>query len=440
MNYKESNYVSHVKYEDKCLLHNGITGFLIPLNLEEYKRYRLMVDDVGMLREHYPSVFLQFIKWGFIVDESINELDIVRKLNRDAIYSDKGYWLTVIPTLGCNLHCWYCSGKESRTTMKQRMSPAMLANVQKFILNLNEKEKLTSLNLDWFGGEPLLYFNEIIYPISLYGREIMNKSGLGFSNHVTTNGTLINKDYIHRFNCIGLNSFQITLDGNKEIHDTIKNIKGEPTYDLVINNINLLCEGVKDVNVIVRINYSKDTLTYLNKFVDEISVDNRNKIVVDFQKVWQIDSSDIEKDKLWDLIKYFISNGFRVVSGLRNSNHRACYSDKFYHSVINFDGTVFKCTSRNYNPDICIGSISDAGEMILNDVHNAYYLKPSYENEKCLNCKRLPSCYGLCIQNNFEQNKLSNNKDRTENYCPYDDYVLSFEESIIIEALNRKLV
>ena len=83
-------------------------------------------------------------------------------------------------------------------------------------------EKIKSLHLDWFGGEPFLYFNEIISPISLYAQQLCIKAGIPFSIHSTTNGFFLSNEVIDKCSSLDFKHFQITLDGNKKFHDKVK--------------------------------------------------------------------------------------------------------------------------------------------------------------------------------------------------------------------------
>ncbi len=56
-----------------------------------------------------------------------------------------------------------------------------------------------------------------------------------------------------KFEEVGLNSFQITLDGNKKQHDKIRfTSKKEGSFDQIIKNINLLAQ-MKKVDIAVKV-------------------------------------------------------------------------------------------------------------------------------------------------------------------------------------------
>lgn len=84
------------------------------------------------------------------------------------------------------------------------MSASDVDTVISFCKNLIAQGGLKSFVLDWFGGEPLLYFDNIVFPISLAIKAYCKENGVEFYNSITTNGFFATEDLIHRFNEIEL--------------------------------------------------------------------------------------------------------------------------------------------------------------------------------------------------------------------------------------------
>lgn len=85
--------------------------------------------------------------------------------------------------------------------------------------------------------------------------------------------------------------------------------------------------------------------------------------------------------------------------------YHSCYSDKLNHIVVNYDGKLYKCTARDYSNEV--GILNENGTVTWNDeVMSRYFSKTGFENEKCLNCKLLPLCFGVCIQKKFENRDI----------------------------------
>ena len=140
------------------------------------------------------------------------------------------------PTLECNFNRWYCY--ESHP--KGRMTKKTMNKLKNHLRLKVEDDKITSLNLSWFGGEPLMYFYEIVYPLTKFAKKLCKNNNIPFVSNVTTNGYYIDEEMIKKINEIGLYGFQITLDGHRKKHNKVRNANGKPSYDKIIENINLL--------------------------------------------------------------------------------------------------------------------------------------------------------------------------------------------------------
>lgn len=80
-----------------------------------------------------------------------------------------------------------------------------------------------------------------------------------------------------------------------------------------------------------------------------------------------------------------------------------CYGDKYYHAELNYDGKVYRCTSRGYTEKQLMGELGEDGIIKWNEKMMAKrYSKAPFENELCLTCKYLPLCLGFCSQKLLE--------------------------------------
>jgi uncharacterized protein len=244
---------------------------------------------------------------------------------------------------------------------------------------------------------------------------------------------------IELMNEIGLNNFQITLDGKRTKHDSIRKHYGVGTFDKILSNISMICKYIENPTIHLRINYDRKTLANLNDLIDWLKAPKiRDNIIVNFQKVFQVQRySKDENNELVEVLQKFENSGIRTQYwAYRPKSYYTCYSDKFYHRVINFDGNIYKCTARNYNDENQVGVLKDNGEIELNNQKiSNLFSNSTFENDRCLTCKFLPLCFGPCIQKNYEVRfKNANFK------CLFDDAELSVNNFIISEAKKRQLV
>ncbi len=309
---KISYYNISIPYNSNILLYNTISNSLLLLTNSEYEIFQYYFNNLSEFETTYPKLYVGLKNAGFIISD-YNELSFIKLRNNLKIYRDKITHITINPTLDCNLTCWYCSTEYANAIHQGRMSDNLVESVKKHISHLIVNQKIPALHLDWFGGEPLMYFNEVIKPISTHAKELCAEFGVRLTQHATTNSVFMTEDMLIEMNKLGLNSFQIPIDGNRIHHNTIKfNSDKTGTFDCIINNINRIPLFIPNAKIIMRINYDKKTLYGIDEIIPLISEQAKKHIHVDFQKVWQINCD--EKDKL-QLKKLLIIMGFSQIIG-----------------------------------------------------------------------------------------------------------------------------
>ena len=91
------------------------------------------------------------------------------------------------------------------------------------------------------------------------------------------------------------------------------------------------------------------------------------------------------------------------------------------HNAINFNGDVIKCTACNdLYENKTHGIIQNDGSISWNmDFIRKYEVK-SFENKRCLQCKQLPICMGVCPRDN-----------EYVNACKFDGMDINLEDSMV---------
>ena len=437
--YKESIYNIVVPYNgNEVLFYNSLSNAICRLTNDECETITTLMGNMEQFEEQYPDLFKQMKEDGYIVDTNFDELAFIRFQNRITIYTNKRLHLTINPTLDCNLTCWYCSTEYAKATHCGRMSDDIVEALKRHIHYQITIAKIPALHLDWFGGEPLMYFTEVIEPIAKYAKKLCNDYNVVFTQHATTNAVLMTSSMMEQMKDLGFTSFQIPIDGNETHHNSIKfthDKKG--TFADVITHINELVEKIPDVHIILRINYDKKTLYGISDIIPLITENAKKHILVDFQKVWQINCDERDKQQLADMKKLFADNGLNSEYWAYHPHqYYRCYSDKIHHYAINYDGRLFKCTAQDYGDDKSIGKLNSDGTLsIKQDLLSQLFATATFENERCLSCKRLPVCMGPCIIRNYEA--------RTQGKplpCMAENSQYPFESYVIEMARKRGLI
>lgn len=403
--YKTSKYNYFVEYQDKVIWFNGISGSIVALKQKKAEVLKILLTDLTSFKKTHPSLFEKFKNWHFITHQDSNELNVIRYMNRMSVYNSHTH-ITINPTRNCNFSCWYCVQPRE----KQLMSEDVLNRIKQHITGLVSRKEIRSLALSWFGGEPLLGFNKIIYPLSSYCKELFAENNLLLEQQITTNASLINEAMIKKMQEINLNNFQITLDGDEERHNKIRTINGKPTFKTILHNINLICNGISNPDITLRINYDDKTLDgNITAIFNSIPEEYRRFIAVNFQPVWQTIKQKTkfqENSKRVALQEYTNQLGFKhfpISNFLSVGDWTSCYVDKHNFRHIDFDGKVYKCTAREYSDKLQFGELTENGTLNWDmDKISKMYGKSTFENEMCLKCKHLPLCKGPCSQKIYE--------------------------------------
>lgn len=356
--------------------------------------------DIMLLK--LPDIIKQKLTTGgFLVDDNRDELSEVIAENRKSIES-KDYFMVVLPTLDCNYRCWYCI----QDHLHSKLGPVMLDLIYRHIDYMIDKEKITSLHLEWFGGEPFMYFDDVVEPVSKYAQEKCKNADIPFKNSATTNGYFLKENLAERLKSVELFQYQITLDGDKAHHDKVKFIEGcHSTFDWVLHNINNLLNSDDRVNIILRINYTHDNLSkkIVNEVAGLIESKNRDRVVITPRKVWQKETDSQYVSELLLILDLFRDKGFAVEYWSPIMNFIPCYANKRYYNAINYNGSVVKCTACDdlHTPNLR-GKLRNDGKIEWIDDFDKKYSAPTYQNDRCLNCVHLPECMGLCPRDHVD--------------------------------------
>lgn len=142
-------------------------------------------------------------------------------------------------TQNCNFRCNYCiysGGYETRDHTNQRMDLGTAKKGIDFLINHSKDS--SSIDVSFYGGEPLLEF-DFIKACMEYATECGEGKVVTFN--MTTNGSLLNENMVEKFLEYNI-MISISIDGPKEIHD--KNRKfaanGCGTFDTVYSNLKAL--------------------------------------------------------------------------------------------------------------------------------------------------------------------------------------------------------
>lgn len=176
---------------------------------------------------------------GFIVPSRESERQDIEQFFRDVRESTEQLRVTVLTTLQCNFACDYClqgdHGDYNKTASKMSMETAV--RVAEWSETRLDAVQPDNFSLTFFGGEPLLNMPVIFYLAERLWAACQAR-GVRMMINIITNGLLLTPQIVDRLKPFGLNGVKITLDGDREMHNQMRPLRGgQGTFDKIIQNI-----------------------------------------------------------------------------------------------------------------------------------------------------------------------------------------------------------
>lgn len=317
--------------------------------------------------------------------------------------------------------------------MSSETTQAVLNHINNVVKN--KQGSLKDFTISFFGGEPLLKYNKVVVPILDHYNKVCRKNHITPYISFTSNGYLLTDKVIESLKSFNVNSFQITLDGDREHHDKTRFIKTTQrgSYDRILENVKKLLE--KKINVVLRINFTEEKIPFLKTIASDIpqlSEDAKSYLTVDFQRVWQDGESDISKN-INNVIDCFKNAGLQTSYFIEQLSgyQRPCYADYRNEVLINYNGDVYKCTARDFKPENRNGVLSMSGDISWKENYLEKRMNLGLIKDICKVCRIYPLCGGGCGQKMLET--------EGENIClmGFDDENIN---DIIFKRFSRRFI
>jgi len=178
----------------------------------------------------------------------------------------------------CNLNCSYCFASQGKYH-GDRAVMSFEVGKQALDFLMDHSGKRRNLEVDFFGGEPLMNF-DVVKQLVAYARSVEKERGKNFRFTLTTNGMLIDDDVIDFCNRECANVV-LSLDGRKEIHDCFRvDYAGKGSWDRIVPKFQKLVEARGGKNYYMRGTFThanpdflKDIQTMLDLGFNELSME-----------------------------------------------------------------------------------------------------------------------------------------------------------------------
>ncbi len=230
----------------------------------------------------------------------------------------------------CNLNCSYCFASQGKYHGERSL---MSFEVGKRALDflVENSGSRRNLEVDFFGGEPLLNF-EVVKQLVEYARSIEKEKGKNFRFTLTTNGVLVDDDVIE-FSNREMSNVVLSLDGRKEVHDRFRvDYQGKGSWDYIVPKFQKFVKERGNRNY-----YMRGTFTHHNPdFLEDIKV----MLELGFTELSMepvVCASD-DPSALTEEDKSVVMKQYEKLAQLMLQRHREGRPFTFYHYMIDLKG------------------------------------------------------------------------------------------------------
>lgn len=397
---KQSKYNCILQDSTGMVIYNAATDQLVALTPQLANIFNEGKAAPEKVKAQHAELYDHLLQKGIFVCDDADETETYIRKREEYERSSGEYTITINPTLACNMSCWYCY--ESHKNM-----PAMSADVKQSVLLLIDKlladNKLKKLNLSFFGGEPLLYFDKVVVDIINHAKMQCKAFDAKLSIHFTTNAYLLTDNVLKHLEGLDV-SFQITIDGGKQVHDSVRKTKGgEPTYARIVEHIHQTLS--RGFSVGVRFNYTAKSIpSFIDVVKDFSHLQQEQKQLVNFtfQRVWQDNEGDASQvEQQVEHIERAFEQAGLFVNNAKSYIVPYCYADDVNTAVVNYNGDLFKCTARDFAPKSKEGTLAADGTLRWNE-RLRKRMSIRHGSDTCLQCRIYPICHGGCSQMKLE--------------------------------------
>ncbi|MBO7449948.1 MAG: thioether cross-link-forming SCIFF peptide maturase [Clostridiales bacterium] len=315
----------------------------------------------------------------------------------------------------CNLNCSYCFASQGKYHGDRAvMSFEVGKRALDFLIENSGSRR--NLEVDFFGGEPLMNFN-VVKQLVAYARSIEKEKNKNFRFTLTTNGVLIDDDVIEFANK-EMSNVVLSLDGRKEIHDRYRvDYNGNGSWEKIVPKFQKLVKARDGKNYYMRGTFThnnpdflEDIKTMLDLGFSELSMEpvvcgkddparlTEEDLKVVFEQYEELAKLMIKRDKEGKPFTFYhymidLKGGpciYKRISG--------CGAGTEYMAVTPW-GDLYPCHQFVGDEKFLLGNIWDG---VKNDnIREEFFKCNVYTREECKNCWARLYCSGGCFANAY---------------------------------------
>lgn len=319
----------------------------------------------------------------------------------------------------CNLRCQYCfAGQGQFGGPSGLLSPEVGRAAIDFLIEKSGKRK--NIEIDFFGGEPLLNF-KVIKELVPYGNERAERAGKKLKFTLTTNGVLLSQE-VQQFLLDNNMAAVLSLDGRPAVHDAMRPTpRGKGSYEQVVKAFREYVAQQPPAGYYIRgtftrhnLDFSQDVMHMAELGFKDVSVE---PVVAGNDTDYAFKPEDLpilmeQYEKLTRLlwqrreagqpINFFHFN-IDLSGGPCLPKRLSGCGAGYEYLAVTPEGDLYPCHQFVGNSDFLLGTVKDGihnQELIENFRQAHIYNKP-----ECVGCWAKFYCSGGCHANAWSFNK-----------------------------------
>lgn len=356
----------------------------------------IMNNAEGYNYSHCAMLYMQLRSMGFLVEDTRDSAfyNITKMRSLMQLYSDRTLSLTLAVTRACNFACSYCFECN-------RSGLPMSDEVEDKLFRFINQRRPESLNIVWYGGEPLLAFDRIL---SIDSR--LKALGKPYSASMITNGYLLTDEKVARLNDLGITYLQITLDGSEETHDSRRYlISGGKTYQTILESIDRVMRSDFRGTLYVRVNVdsrNEEEFVFVYRYFKEHYPDDfgkRLRVYPGFVKGDDKPESSCFFDSVRQgefIARVFRKYGIAPLSLYPPRRTQSCTMTNRNSFVVGPEGELYKCWDDVGLAERVVGSIGEKSVWDMSQIAEDMVAASYFDDPECKECKFFPICDGGC--------------------------------------------
>ena len=420
----KSMYAYFIEKDDGTyIVYSTFNGAVITFTEPEWIERLMTVIENEIIEDNEEDELIVTLKnRKILIDPETDELLLVRMLYEENIIRKDNLHLIMHVSKNCNFNCIYCGQDHENIKMNEETYNATL----KFIEVHVKQNRCDKLSISFMGGEPLLEYKQVCSFVEKLKEAF---PALPLSLHFTTNAYLLTPERFEKLSSLADITYQITMDGSKEIHDRYRpSSSGKGTWDKILENIRYMLSTKHNFAIILRSNINNEVIDALPEFYDYIKAQfpNEPRIALWFTPIKyygnaltpDLLTNDEEITSTGHIAGLIKNTGFNCFNLINNNPcMQACSASKPNNYNITYDGKVEKCEfviGEDYNK---IGDLSNNGmiEKANEEVYAKWVYSDFLTEQQCQSCRLLPFCFGKrCPKGKIVDGSLYCNSDDLE--------------------------